>query len=226
MKKKLALFFIGMMSLSSVSRADDFTPMNQDTITRTNNGPTPVRDNTVPQAVTTPVNPVQTNLGCWVFQVNAETGFPTGNLNNVANEGWGSEGSIGYRFPQNITILAESGYAGYAAKSGVLNTTWDLIPIVLKGQYNFGNAGIQPYVFLGAGFALNSQSSSFAGSTYARGETDFLEEAGLGISFAVAPQIYLYVQTKIEIDNTSSNYAADQPTVIIPLDIGLNILAY
>lgn len=226
MKKISILFCIGMLSLSSMSRADDFTPMNQDSITRTNNGTTPVKNNTLPEAVATPVVPVQPNVGCWIFQVNAETGFPTGNLNNVANEGWGSEGSFGYRFPQNITISLESGYVGYSAKSGVLNTTWDLIPIVLKGQYNFGNAGIQPYVFLGAGLALNSQSSSFAGLTYARGETDFLEESGLGVSFAVAPQIYLYVQTKIEIDNTSGNYAADQPTVIIPLDIGLNILAY
>jgi hypothetical protein len=226
MKKLLILFFIGMMGLSSVSRADDFDPLNPDTISRTNNGTAPVRNNTVPEAVTTPVSPVQTNVGCWVFQVNAETGFPTGDLNNVANEGWGSEGSFGYRFPQNITVSLESGYAGYSAKNSVLNTTWDLIPIVLKGQYNFGNAGIQPYVFLGAGIALNSQSSSFAGPTFAKGETDFLVEAGLGISFAVAPQIYLYVQTKIEIDNTSVNYAADQPTVLIPLDIGLNILAY
>lgn len=226
MKKILALFFIGIMSLSSVSRADDFTPMNQDTITSTNNGTVPVANNTLPEAVTTPVTPVQPNGGCWVFQVNAETGFPMGRLNNVANEGWGSEGSFGYRFRQNITVSLESGYAGYSAKSGVLNTTWDLIPIVLKGQFNFGNAGVQPYVFLGAGIALNSQSSSFAGLTYAKGETDFLEEAGLGISFAVAPQIYLYVQSKVEIDNTSGNYAADQPTVIIPLDIGLNILAY
>jgi hypothetical protein len=226
MKMFLALFFISMMSLGSISRADDFDPLNPDTITRTNSGTTPVRNNTIPEAVAPPGIPVQTNIGCWIFQVNAETGFPTGNLNNVVNEGWGSEASFGYRFPQNITISLESGYAGYGAKNGVLNTTWALIPIVLKGQYNFGNAGIQPYVFLGAGIALNSQSSSFAGSTYAKSETDFLEEAGLGISFAVAPQIYLYVQTKIEIDDTSVHYAADQPTVVIPLDIGLNILAY
>ncbi len=226
MKKISILFFTGMLSLSSISRADDFDPLNTSTISRTNYGASPVRNNTVPGADTAAVKVVQSNTGCWVFQVNAETGFPTGNLTRAANAGWGGEASFGYRFPQNITASLETGYAGYAAKSGVLNTTWDFIPIVLKGQYNFGNAAIQPYVFLGAGVALNSQSSSFAGLNYTRGETDFLEEAGLGISFVVAPQIYLYVQTKVEIDDTSGNYASDQPTVVIPLDIGLNILAY
>ncbi|HXL72814.1 MAG TPA: hypothetical protein VN963_04230, partial [bacterium] len=127
--------------------------------------------------------------------------------------------------PQNITISLEAGYMDYAARSGVLNTTWGMAPILLKGQYNFSTGPVQPYVFLGAGLALNAQSSSFAGSNYAASENDFLGEAGAGISFLVMAQIYLFIQSDVQLDNTSSGYAPDQPTVIIPLDIGFNFLA-
>jgi hypothetical protein len=164
--------------------------------------------------------PAKPDIGTWVFQINSETGFPTGRLNNVVNEGWGAQASFGYRFPQNITLSLEGGYMGYSAKSGVLNTTWAALPFMLVGQYSFSSGTIQPYVFLGAGMAFNSQASSFAGTA---AENDFLEEAGLGISFALVTQTYLFVQSKVEVDNTSSAYAPDQPTVLIPLDVGLTI---
>jgi hypothetical protein len=223
MKNLLLLIFWGTLFSSASAWADDFSPMNQDTITQTNNGTAPVVSNTVPSvAANNAVVPA--NIGTWVLQIDGETSFPTGRLNNVADEGWGPEGSIGYRFPQNITLSFETGYEGYAAKNGVLNTTWDMVPILLKCQYNFGSINVQPYLFLGAGIALNAQSSSFAGPSGIVSETDFLEEGGLGISFLLLTQTYLFVQGKVEVDDTSSNYAGDQPTVLIPVDVGLNIL--
>jgi hypothetical protein len=222
MNKILILLLINYLGFISAARADDFSPMNQDTITRTNNGTTPAAVGAAPSAIANTAIP--SNFGTWIIQVDGETSFPTGRLNNVAVEGWGPEASFGYRFPQNITLSLESGYIGYAAKSGVLNTTWDMVPVLLKGQYNFGSGNIQPYFFLGLGIALNSESSSFAGPGGAVGENDFLEEAGLGVSFALLTQTYLFFQSKVEVDNTSSNYAGDQPTVLIPVDVGLNIL--
>ncbi len=160
-------------------------------------------------------------IGTIVFQIDGETSFPQGQLGNTALQGWGPEISGGYRFPQNITLSLETGYVGLGFKGNQFNTTWDMLPILLKGQYNFSSGYIQPYVFLGAGLALNFQSSTFAGTAYTASEVDFLEEAGLGISFSLIEQIYLFIQTKIEIDNTSSHYAPDQPTVLIPVDVGL-----
>jgi hypothetical protein len=224
MKIVLTLFFIGMLGFVSTSWADDFEPMNADSITKTNNDTAPVVVNTVPAATPTET-PVPVVISSWVFQLNAETGFPTGHLNSIADQGWGAVASVGYRFPQNITLSFEAGYVAYPARSGVLNTTWGMAPILLKGQYNFSTGPVQPYVFLGAGLALNAQSSSFAGSTYAASENDFLGEAGAGISFLVMAQIYLFIQSDVQLDNTSSGYAPDQPTVIIPLDIGFNFLA-
>jgi hypothetical protein len=222
MKNLLLVVFLGTMVSSACAWADDFSPMNQDTITRTNNGTTPVANNTLPSVAANNAA-VPASVGTWILQIDGETGFPTGNLNNVAAEGWGPEGSFGYRFPQNFTLSLETGYVGYAPKNGMLNTTWDIIPILLKGQYNFGSGYVQPYLFLGAGVALNSQSSSFAGPNHTAGEADFLEEAGLGISFVLLTQTYLFIQSKVEVDNTSSNYAGDQPTLLIPIDVGLNI---
>jgi len=161
------------------------------------------------------------SIGTIVFQIDGETSFPQGQLNNTALQGWGPEISGGYRFPQNITLSLETGYVGLGLKGNVFNSTWAMIPIVFKGQYNFTNGVVQPYVFLGAGLALNYQSSSFAGTAYTPSETDFLEEGGLGISFSLLEQIFLFIQTKIEIDDTSSRYAPDQPTVLIPVDVGL-----
>ena len=195
MKKLLILFFIGVLGLSPVWA-----------------------DSTIPADP-----PAKPDIGTWVFQINSETGFPTGRLNNVVNEGWGAQASFGYRFPQNISLSLEGGYMGYSAKNGVLNTTWATLPFMLVGQYSFSSGSIQPYIFLRAGMAFNSQSSSFAGPSGTVAENDLLEEAGLGISFALVTQTYLFVQSKIEIDNTSSAYAPDQPTVLIPLDVGLTI---
>ncbi|HTA77838.1 MAG TPA: outer membrane beta-barrel protein [bacterium] len=161
------------------------------------------------------------SVGTIVFQLDGETSFPQGQLGNTALQGWGPEISGGYRFPQNITLSLETGYVGLGFKGNQFNTSWDMVPVLLKGQYNFSGGLIQPYVFLGAGLALNFQSSSFAGTAYNSSEVDFLEEGGLGISFSVIEQIYLFIQTKIEIDNTSSHYAPDQPTILIPVDVGL-----
>lgn len=173
-----------------------------------------------------PDAPAHLNAGTWVVQINSETGFPTGHLNNAVNEGWGAQASVGYRFPQNISLSLEGGYMSYPAKSNALNTTWVTLPLMLVGQYNFSGGSIQPYVFLGAGMAFNSQSSSFEGPSQTVAENDFIEEAGLGVAFLVVTQTYLFVQSKVEIDNTSGAYAPDQPTVLIPLDVGLTIQMY
>jgi hypothetical protein len=115
----------------------------------------------------------------------------------------------------------ESGYDTYSAKNGTFNGTWNIVPLIAKGQYCFGTGTVKPYLFLGAGVAFNSSSASAFGITGSTSETDFLGEGGLGLDFAVAQNVGLFVQGKVELDTTSKNYAADVPTVLIPINAGI-----
>jgi opacity protein-like surface antigen len=158
--------------------------------------------------------------GAWFMQVNADTSFPTANLANQVNQGWGGEGSIGYRFPQNFEFAVESGYDTYSTSH--LNTTgmWNVVPLVLKLQYNVGYSSTKPYLFVAGGFAFNSKSANYFGGTISSSETDFLEEAGIGLSFEMMSGTVFFVQGKVEVDNTTGAYASDVPTIVFPINVG------
>jgi hypothetical protein len=160
--------------------------------------------------------------GSWFIQINGDTGFPTGNLYNAVNQGWGGEGSIGYR-TDNLALSVESGYDTYSAKNGTFNGMWNLVPLV--GKIQFGGVGYQPimpYIFVAAGLAFNSESASAFGFTGTTNETDFLGEGGLGLSFGLTHEASFFMQGKVELDNTSKNYSSDSPTVLIPVNAGFN----
>jgi hypothetical protein len=158
--------------------------------------------------------------GTWFMQLNGDTSFPTANLANQVNQGWGGEGSIGYCFPQNLELALESGYDTYSTKNGNNNGMWNVVPIVLKLQYGFGDSPTKPYLFVGAGLAFNNKSANYFGGTVSTSETDFLEEAGMGLSFAMSSGTVFFVQGKIEVDNTTSSYASDVPTIVFPINVG------
>jgi len=158
--------------------------------------------------------------GSMFFQVNGDTSFPTANLANQVNQGWGGEGSVGFRFPMNLELAVESGYDTYSAKNGAFSGMWNMVPLVLKLQYDFGGASA-PYLFVAGGFAFNSKTANFFGLNLSNNETDFLEEAGVGISIAMASNSAFYVQGKIEVDNTTSAYASDVPTIVFPVNAGI-----
>ena len=154
------------------------------------------------------------------MQINGDTSFPTANLANQVNQGWGGEGSIGYRFPANLEVAVESGYDTYSTKNGNNSGMWNVVPLVLKLQYNLGESPTKPYLFVGGGLAFNNKSANFFGGTISSNETDFLEEAGVGLSFAMMSGTVFFVQGKIEVDNTTSSYASDVPTIVFPINVG------
>ena len=119
--------------------------------------------------------------GAWFMQINGDTSFPTANLANQVNQGWGGEGSVGYRFPANLELSLESGYDTYSAKNGAFNGMWNVIPVVMKLEYGFGDSPTKPYLFVGAGLAFNNKSASFFGGTVSTSET----WAGLGVIFVL-----------------------------------------
>jgi hypothetical protein len=191
MKKLLILVSIVTLGFVSIASADPIS------------GPSPV-DN-----------------GAWFMQLNGDTSFPTANLSNQVNQGWGGEGSIGYRFPQHFDISVESGYDTYSTKNGNNTGMWNLVPLVMKLQYNVGNGATKPYLFVAGGFAFNSKSPNyFFGQTSPTSETDFLEEGGVGLSFDLMSGSIFFVQGKIEVDNTTGAYASDVPTIVFPINIG------
>jgi hypothetical protein len=156
----------------------------------------------------------------WFIQVNGDLGLPTGHLANAVNTGWGGEGSIGFQVDQNFELSVESGYDTYAAKNTTFNATWNMIPLILKGQIYGGNGRTKPYFFAGAGAAFNSQNASFGNLTASNSEVDFLGEVGAGLSIGLSNDSSFFAQVKVEMDNTSTNYAADMPTVLVPINAG------
>jgi len=162
--------------------------------------------------------PGSSDNGAWFMQINGDTSFPTATLANEVNQGWGGEGSIGYRFPQNFDLSVESGYDIYSTVNPNTTGTWNVVPLVLKLQYNIGEMPTKPYLFVAGGFAFNSKSANFGGTPTT--ETDFLEEAGVGLSFDLMSGNIFFVQGKIEVDNTTGAYASDVPTIVFPINAG------
>ena len=163
---------------------------------------------------------VYTEDTSWFIQINGDTSFPTGNLSTHANQGWGGEGSLGYRFTHHTEISLESGYDTFSGKNGV-NTTWNMVPLIAKLQMGLGGDVIRPYGFVGAGAAFNSQSTTFGNFNGSNAEIDFLDELGVGLSLIVTEKTSFFVQGKMEMDCTSSRYAGDQPTLLFPINVGM-----
>jgi Outer membrane protein beta-barrel domain len=159
--------------------------------------------------------------GTWFMQMNGDLDSPTGNLANAVNQGWGLEISVGYHLSKSFQVSVETGYDTYSEKDTAFNGSWNVTPLVLKGAYVISHGFVRPYVFLAAGMAFNSRFANFGSFTGSNSEADFLGEAGLGLSFAMGNRSSVFLQTKMELDGTSANYAADQPTILIPLNAGI-----
>ncbi len=158
--------------------------------------------------------------GSWFMQLNGDLDSPTGNLANSVNQGWGGEASIGYHLPENFEASLELGYDSYSVKNSTQNASWNVMPLVIKITYLIGDEFIQPYAFIAGGLAFNSKLANSESFGSSNNEADLLGEAGLGLAFNMTESSSLFLQLKMELDNTSSNYANDQPTVLIPLNAG------
>ena len=151
--------------------------------------------------------------------------------------------------PVNVSYIENAFQQTYgvALPPGVaFNGDWQYIPIVGLVQYSFSTAkpGAVPYVFLGAGVAINSAdvSAIYSGEniTATVSETDFLLCPGLGVRMQLDPSLSLFFQGRLDIDFTSQNnmdvitltengssakalgnLSDDSPTLFLPLQLGL-----
>jgi hypothetical protein len=204
---KIILIWLILLTLGSTSR------VWADTVTGQNAG------SWVSPADSDNKDPLET--GTWFMQLNGDLDSPTGNQANAVNQGWGGEASVGYHLTQDFQISLETGYDTYSEKDTAFNGSWNLVPLVVKGAYVMSHGFVRPYVFLAAGMAFNSRLANFGSFTGSNSEADFLGEAGFGLSFSMGDRSSVFLQTKMEIDNTSSNYASDQPTILLPLNAGI-----
>jgi hypothetical protein len=164
------------------------------------------------------------DVTAWFAQLKGNSDFPSGHLADAVNQGWGGEASVGYRLPGHWELSVESGYDTFQAKSSLFTGAWNMTPLVLKVQVYLGHANVRPYVFGAAGLAFNSESASFLGITGTANETDFLEEAGVGFAFPLGNRSSFFIQGQVDVDNTTSSYANDQPTVFFPLSAGFQFM--
>jgi len=159
--------------------------------------------------------------GTWFMQMNGDLDYPTGRLSAAVNPGWGGDISVGYHLPKDFEVGIELGYDTYSQRTEGFTGSWNMAPLVMKITYFITKETFQPYLFLAGGFAFNTrytQTGSFSGPSF---ETDFLGEMGLGLSILIEGYSSVFVQTKMELDNTSASYAADQPTILIPINVGI-----
>ncbi|GEM_PF-2539089 len=160
----------------------------------------------------------------WIFQDNLGTSFALGGLSNDVNPGWGGEASLGYRFPIGLEFSFEGGFDAYSGRTDSFYKTWNVMPLVIKVQYGFGTSLIQPYLFIGAGVAINVKSASADASLSDASETDFLDEGGFGLDFELVHDSSFFIECKIETDYTSSHYASATTLLLSPLIAGFKFL--
>lgn len=135
------------------------------------------------------------------LKLNYSVGVPLGAgrelISKTSFQGFGAE--IMYHPNAKWALGLESGSQGFYQKyprqlykaadgsdlSAVVSNTVDIVPILLKAQYNFlPDAGIQPYVALGAGGNIISYHQ-YAGEFSNDGKTKF--------GFAARPEAGVYV---------------------------------
>jgi hypothetical protein len=216
----LILFTLGPalpLWAQTASPADDGSPVNSGVAVTT----TPVPNDGSRMGSSADMTTEPPESGTWFMQLNGDLDSPTGNLANEVNQGWGGEISIGYHLTRSVEIAVETGFDTYSEKDTAFNGSWNMTPLVLKGIYVIGHEFVRPYVFLAAGMAFNSRIADFGAYTGSNNEADFLGEAGFGLSFSFGDRSSIFLQTKMEVDTTSSAYAEDQPTVLIPLNAGI-----
>lgn len=161
----------------------------------------------------------------WTESIDGSFTFPTSTADAQAFAiGLGGDLSVGYRFDRNFSLSAATGYYQYNVQNQPSGSTANLsyVPLLAVARFNLMDGPIHPYVFLGAGIALNSYSavSNFPSNK----ETDLLLTPGLGVLFRLTDIMALFAQGRVDIDFTSANGLGknvDSPSLFVPIQVGL-----
>lgn len=170
----------------------------------------------------------------WVEQIDGSFSIPYFEALQKPNPGFGGDINIGYRFDRSLALFIGSGYYQYNIAPAPPATSAQLayIPLVGVLRLTFGGGPFRPYVFAGAGIAINTYSQVNApGNTTSKitaAETDLYLAPGLGIFYRFSEDMGVFLQSRVDIDFTSPNglgVPLANPSVFIPLQAGISFFA-
>ena len=170
----------------------------------------------------------------WVEQIDGSFSIPSFNGAVNPSLGLGGDINIGYRLDRTLCVFIGSGYYQYNIPfaPGTTNALLAYIPLVAILRLTLGDGDIRPYVFGGAGIALNTYSQNNApGNPVPKineAEIDFYLAPGLGVLYRFSSDMSVFLQTRVDIDFTSPTglgISLPNPSVFIPLQAGISFFA-
>jgi hypothetical protein len=170
----------------------------------------------------------------WVEQVDGSFSIPSSTSNLDPDLGFGGDINIGYRFDRTLGLFIGTGYYQYnlPPAPGATSAVLAYIPLVGILRLTFGDGPFHPYVFGGAGIALNTYIQNNApGSPTPKideAELDFYLAPGLGILYRFSSDMAVFLQSRVDLDFTSSKglgIPLPDPSVFIPLQAGISFFA-
>jgi hypothetical protein len=170
----------------------------------------------------------------WVEQIDGSFAIPSFTTTVKPDPGLGGDINIGYRFNKNLALFIGSGYYQYSIPAAMPAASAQLAYIPLVGilRLTFGEGPFHPYVFGGAGIALNTYTQTNApGNPILKtsgAETDFYLAPGLGILYRFSSDMAFFLQSRVDLDFTSSNglgIPLADPSIFIPLQAGISFFA-
>ncbi len=181
-----------------------------------------------------PDQPALTQDQKWVEQVDGSFSIPS--FSSMVNPalGLGGDINIGYRLDRTFCVFIGTGYYQYniAPSSGATNALLAYIPLVAILRVTFGDGLFRPYVFGGAGVALNTYVQNNApGDPTAKideAEMDFYLAPGAGVLYRFSGDMAVFLQSRVDIDFTSPKglgIPLPNPSVFIPLQAGISFFA-
>jgi hypothetical protein len=179
--------------------------------------------------------------GVWKLDLAYKVAMPMGNFKNLVNKpsfnGW--QGALMYGVSNQVSVGFESGFQDFYQKyprqvyhgagsdiSAVITNSIQVIPILLKGKYEFTHSGIvQPFAALGVGGSLAQYSKYYGEFSDAHSAFTFTAQPQVGLHIPIGRMktaginvaaAYNYVPYK-GLDADGLNHASIQAGVSIPL---------
>jgi hypothetical protein len=170
----------------------------------------------------------------WVEQIDGSFSIPS--FTSAVNPalGLGGDINIGYRLDRTLCFLIGTGYYQYniPPAPGATNALLAYIPLVGILRLTFGDGNFRPYVFGGAGIALNTYTQNNApGSPIPKineAEADFYLAPGLGFIYRFSSDMAVFLQSRVDLDFTSPKglgIPLADPSIFIPLQAGISFFA-
>lgn len=165
----------------------------------------------------------------WIEQADGGFVFPVSpSAGRNYSMGVGGDILVGYRLTRSFSLGVGLGYYDCDERLvGGMDGEWIYTSLMGVARYSFGTGAVRPYLFLGAGLAFNyvSLTPSSGPKITNPEEVDPLLSPGVGILFIVQEGLALFIQSRVDMDFTSSlsGLGSDNPAFFIPIKMGISV---